>query len=179
MIILIDFLIFSLDCRYYRGDLDYYDAASNGDVEYYLSSLLWFDFLIVIFNAALLFSSSRFLMNGGYLDRKIKFYLLYVIYLFNIVNGLLFSVKNYIRNYTEVFELYVFSFLIMKYGVVVNFIYILLFSNVYGGFCYINLPYKKIVVPFTKVGLREGRVVYPDAVAGIFFSLFTLNMKSY
>lgn len=37
----------------------------------------------------------------------------------------------------------------------------------------------KIVVPFTKVGLREGRVVYPDAVAGIFFSLFTLNMKSY
>ena len=103
MIILIDFLIFSLDCRYYRGDLDYYDAASNGDVEYYLSSLLWFDFLIVIFNTALLFSSSRFLMNGGYLDRKIKFYLLYVIYLFNIVNGLLFSVKNYIRNYIEVF----------------------------------------------------------------------------
>jgi len=47
-----------------------------------------------------------------------------VIGLFNIVNGLLFSIKNYIRNYIEVFELNVFPFLIMKYGVVVNLIYI-------------------------------------------------------
>ncbi|MET3701880.1 hypothetical protein ABIB59_001717 [Citrobacter sp. UYEF32] len=63
-------------------------------------------------------------MNGGYPGGKIKFYLLYVIYLFNIVNGLLFSIKNYIRKYIEVFELNVFPFLIMKYGVVVNLIYI-------------------------------------------------------
>lgn len=43
-------------------------------------------------------------MNGGYPGGKIKFYLLYVIYLFNIVNSLLFSVKNHIGNYIEVFN---------------------------------------------------------------------------
>lgn len=117
-------LIYSLNYGYYRGELNYYDSVSNGDFEYYFYSLLWFDFLIIVFNAILLFSSFRFLMNGSFLSGKIKLYLLCVIYLFNIANGLFFFIKNFIRNYIEVFELNVLPFLIMKYGIVVNFIYI-------------------------------------------------------
>ncbi|VTP15508.1 hypothetical protein PUATCC27989T_03403 [Phytobacter ursingii] len=117
-------LIYSLSYGYYRGELNNYDAVSNGGFEYYLYSPLWFDFLIIVFNAILLFSSFRFLMNGSSLSGKIKLYLLCVIYLFNIANGLFFFIKNLIRNYVDVFELNVFPFLIMKYGVVVNFIYI-------------------------------------------------------
>jgi hypothetical protein len=106
MIILIDFvLIYLLDCGYCRGELDYYDMMLL------VMEMLHITFahccssiLIVIFNAVLLFSSSRLLMNGGYPGVKLSFIFLYVIYLFNIVNSLLFSVKNHIRNYIEVFN---------------------------------------------------------------------------
>ncbi|WP_206526002.1 hypothetical protein, partial [Enterobacter hormaechei] len=52
------------------------------------------------------------------------FYTLTGYFLFNFTNSLVFAIKNYIRNYYDVFELNVFVVLLKTYGGVVNLVYI-------------------------------------------------------
>ncbi|MEN3459400.1 hypothetical protein, partial [Enterobacter hormaechei] len=90
----------------------------------YLSSLFRFDLIVAILNFSLLVLSCIFLSKNKHNNFKFRFYTLTGYFLFNFTNSLVFAIKNYIRNYYDVFELNVFVVLLKTYGGVVNLVYI-------------------------------------------------------
>lgn len=117
-------LFYSLNAGYYRGELYYYNLVNEGGLSSYLSSLFRFDLIVAILNFSLLVLSCIFLSKNKHNNFKFRFYTLTGYFLFNFTNSLVFAIKNYIRNYYDVFELNVFVVLLKTYGGVVNLVYI-------------------------------------------------------
>ncbi|HHA2201901.1 TPA: hypothetical protein ACOEAW_000909 [Enterobacter hormaechei subsp. xiangfangensis] len=117
-------LFYSLNVGYYRGELYYYNLVNEGGLSSYLGSLFRFDLIVAILNFSLLVLSCIFLSKNKHNNFKFRFYTLTGYFLFNFTNSLVFAIKNYIRNYYDVFELNVFVVLLKTYGGVVNLVYI-------------------------------------------------------
>ncbi|MEZ6876748.1 hypothetical protein [Enterobacter sp. KBR-315C3_2022] len=116
-------LFYLLNVGYYRGELHYYDIVSEGGANY-LSSLFRFELMIAIFNLLLLISSCLFLLKNKPNRFKVRFYTLIGFLFFNMVNSLIFSLKNHMRNHHDVLELNVFVVVLEKYGEIASFFYI-------------------------------------------------------
>lgn len=117
-------LFYLLNIGYYRGDLYYYNLVNEGGLSSYFDSLLRFDLIVSILNLSLLILSCIFLSKNTYNNFKFRLYTLTGYFLFNFTNSLVFVIKNYMRNYYDIFELNVFVVLLKAYGGVVNLIYI-------------------------------------------------------
>lgn len=117
-------LFYSLNIGYYRGELYYYNLVNEGGLSSYLSSLLRFDLIVAILNLSLLILSFIFLSKNKCNNFRFRFYTLTGYFLFNFINSLVFAIKNYIRNYYDIFDLNVFVVLLKEYGGIVNLVYI-------------------------------------------------------
>lgn len=117
-------LFYSLNIGYYRGELYYYNLVNEGGLSSYLSSLLRFELIVAILNLSLLFLSFIIFSKTKCNNFKFRFYTLTGYFLFNFANSLAFAIKNYMRNYYDIFELNVFVVLLKAYGRVVNLVYI-------------------------------------------------------
>lgn len=117
------FLFYSLNVGYYRGGLYYYNLVNEGGLSSYLSSLLRFELTVAILNLFLLVLSC-FFSKTKCNNFKFRFYTLTGYFLFNFTNSLVFAIKNYMRNYCDIFELNAFVVLLKAYGGIVNLVYI-------------------------------------------------------
>lgn len=125
LIILVSIVLFYLlNVGYYRRELFYYDIVNNGGLSSYLNYLFRFDLMVAIFNFLLLIFSCLFLSKSKFNQFKVRFYILIGFLFFNVMNSLIFLMKNYMRNHHDVFELNVFIVLLKTYGEIANLIYI-------------------------------------------------------
>ena len=125
MITLVSIILFYLlNVGYSRGELYYYDIVNEGELSRYLGSLFRFDLIVAIFNVLLLIFSCLFLSKNNLNRFKIRFYILIGYFLFNITNSLVFTIKNYVKNHYDIFELNVFVVLLKEYGEIVSLVYI-------------------------------------------------------
>lgn len=125
LIILVSIVLFYLlNVGYYRRELFYYDIVNNGGLSSHLNYLFRFDLMVAIFNFLLLIFSCLFLSKSKFNQFKVRFYILIGFLFFNVMNSLIFLMKNYMRNHHDIFELNVFIVLLKTYGEIANLIYI-------------------------------------------------------
>lgn len=125
-------LFYLLNVGYFRGELYYYNIVNEGELSSYLGSLFRFDLIVAIVNIFLLALGCFFLLKCKFNSFKVRLCILIGYFLFNVLNSLMFLIKNYVKNHFDIFELNVFVVLLEKYGEIVNLVYIapLIWSSV-------------------------------------------------